>query len=639
MVATTGHLALKDIAELAQVSRPAVSNWRKRYADFPAPVEESTPRKPLFEAAAVVAWLKRNNFFPEDAENELQHAALWAVANLLRNDVSVDDIPLVMLTLLALDKDSAFKPSAEFDELISRISGSTLGEVQRGIAELRLRDYGEAARLIVDRFLGIGSRGDRSQYGTATSLSSATVVAAASTTAEGATTVIDPACGIAGTLLGVREYASGTQLLGAEINEATATLARLLVHLTGHEAQIKTADSLADDPFAGVQADLIVCEPPLAVRIPREDLEKMQRSYNDYSLRGLGTEELFLLYGAQHLATDGYAYIITGLSPTFRELFKEHRQRLIAEGRIEAVVELPAGVFSATRIQAVLWVLSAEAVTEPLLIDASAQRPESVPARIAEWLTAARNHETTDVPYKAVTLADVVTNDGSLCPSTYLTEPINPDEARSQFDTALQSLESTTKELMRIRTPRVTADAITTSTTSTTLGDLIKSGHFKSIFGAYGTDKNLKSGRARLAQPNRNAAPAFVEDFDAKYVLCPGDILMPRIGGLAAWVHEDDGKKWVPSRHLIVLRATSDEYDPYFISACMNAPVNMETRGTLPRRPPLSRITIPDLNRDQRAIIADTNRSLDNAQSAARELEREAKHASVALINLVFAGK
>ena len=71
MNTTTGHLTLKDIAELAQVSRPAVSNWRSRYNDFPEPVEDSTPRKPLFDANAVVAWLKQNGFFPEGAEDDL----------------------------------------------------------------------------------------------------------------------------------------------------------------------------------------------------------------------------------------------------------------------------------------------------------------------------------------------------------------------------------------------------------------------------------------------------------------------------------------------------------------------------------------------------------------------------------------
>lgn len=640
MVATTGHLTLKDIAELAEVSRPAVSNWRRRHDDFPMPVEESTPRKPLFEAAAVVAWLKDNDLLPNDAERELQLTGLWAAANLLRNEIAVDDIPLVILTLLALDKDSSFEPSEEFNELRSRISADTLEDVEQGIAKLNVDNHGEAARSVVDRFLGVGSRGDRSQYGTATSLSSATVVAAAGTSATNAGTVLDPACGIAGTLLGVGHYTPEAQLFGVELHRHTATLARLLVHLTNSDATIVTGDSLTNDPFADVQADLVVCEPPLDMRIPRESLEQLQRSSFGHSLRSPLSEELFLLYAAQHLAADGHAYILTNMAPTFRIPFKEQRQRLTAEGRIEAVVELPAGLFSATRIPAVLWILSSEEVKEPLLIDASAQPPQSVPNRISEWLSAARNYEDTDVPYKRVTLADVVTNDGSLCPSTYLTKPSSPAEARSTFDTAIQSLEETTKELMHIRTPRVTADVIPASATFTTLGELIQDGHFKRINGTHSRDKGLETGTAYLAVPNRNATPAFVDDYDSADVLRPGDILMPR-AGLPAWVYEEDGKTWVPSNMVTVLRPRSDEYDPYFIVACLNAPANIDTRGTgtVTRRRPLSRIAIPELNQTERAIIADTTRALSTAHSIARQLTHEVEQTSDALFNLVLSGK
>lgn len=322
-----------------------------------------------------------------------------------------------------------------------------------------------------------------------------------------------------------------------------------------------------------------------------------------------------------------------------RPQFREHRQRLVAQGQVEAIVELSAGMYASTRVPAVLWVLRAKGADEPLLIDASGEAPETIPTRIAEWLTAARNREATDVPYKAITLADVVTNDGSLSPSTYLAEPLSTDEAGSEFDSALQSLEATTKDLMRIRTPRVTADAIPTSTTSTMLADLIKSGHFTRINGTYRADKHLESGDVYLARPNRNTAPAFVADHDAADALRPGDIVMPRIGELPAWVHQDDGKTWVPSDSVIVLRPTSDEYEPDFIAACLNAAVNIDTRTTLPRRHPVARIAIPELSSDQQAVVAQAHRSLDNARTAARKLEREAEHASDALINLVFSGK
>ncbi|MEU8343904.1 N-6 DNA methylase [Actinomadura meyerae] len=46
---------MADIARRAGVQRPAVTNWRRRHADFPAPTERS-PRE-LFDAAEVARWL------------------------------------------------------------------------------------------------------------------------------------------------------------------------------------------------------------------------------------------------------------------------------------------------------------------------------------------------------------------------------------------------------------------------------------------------------------------------------------------------------------------------------------------------------------------------------------------------------
>src|SRR5690242_5978789 len=48
-----------DIARLADVGRAAVSNWRRRYEDFPQPVG-GTASSPLFSLPEVEAWLRRN---------------------------------------------------------------------------------------------------------------------------------------------------------------------------------------------------------------------------------------------------------------------------------------------------------------------------------------------------------------------------------------------------------------------------------------------------------------------------------------------------------------------------------------------------------------------------------------------------
>src|SRR5690606_29008998 len=61
MVAFMSHdptLNAGDIARLAGVGRAAVSNWRRRYDDFPLPVG-GTANQPLSSLPEVEAWLRR----------------------------------------------------------------------------------------------------------------------------------------------------------------------------------------------------------------------------------------------------------------------------------------------------------------------------------------------------------------------------------------------------------------------------------------------------------------------------------------------------------------------------------------------------------------------------------------------------
>ncbi|MET8550032.1 N-6 DNA methylase [Micromonospora zamorensis] len=56
-IAEAGLVSRSDIARLAGVERPAVTNWQRRYADFPRPVE--TAHGQLFHRSEVAAWLSR----------------------------------------------------------------------------------------------------------------------------------------------------------------------------------------------------------------------------------------------------------------------------------------------------------------------------------------------------------------------------------------------------------------------------------------------------------------------------------------------------------------------------------------------------------------------------------------------------
>lgn len=63
-----------EIARIAGVTRAAVSNWRRRYDDFPAPAGGAV-NSPLFDLAEVQAWLNKQRK-GQDVTDEVQ---LWQV--------------------------------------------------------------------------------------------------------------------------------------------------------------------------------------------------------------------------------------------------------------------------------------------------------------------------------------------------------------------------------------------------------------------------------------------------------------------------------------------------------------------------------------------------------------------------------
>ncbi|MDW5330650.1 SAM-dependent DNA methyltransferase [Plantactinospora sp. KLBMP9567] len=78
----TELMSQREIALLARVSKPAVTAWRRRHTDFPAPVS-GDHGQPLFPADAVVAWLLRTGLGHADpntlrAEQSMHTLAAYA---------------------------------------------------------------------------------------------------------------------------------------------------------------------------------------------------------------------------------------------------------------------------------------------------------------------------------------------------------------------------------------------------------------------------------------------------------------------------------------------------------------------------------------------------------------------------------
>src|SRR5690625_3907565 len=113
-----GHLSLADIADLAGVSRPAVSNWRARNDDFPAPVEGSPERRPLFSFHEVLTWLAGQKLLPSNWKTNATAVLVSSAINPMAvGSGGSATVVLVALAVLAVYKNGG---GEEWDELLEQ---------------------------------------------------------------------------------------------------------------------------------------------------------------------------------------------------------------------------------------------------------------------------------------------------------------------------------------------------------------------------------------------------------------------------------------------------------------------------------------------------------------------------------------
>lgn len=433
-------LSPTNIAELASVSRPVVSNWRRRYDDFPEPVG-GTDSRPLFSRDEIISWLTARDYtVTTDTVTEI-----WASLNVLRGVMEVDDAEILILLLFGIRQ---YLPD-EFDEIASAPVDGRLPLLAAAEAELRglypidernraalrldladlLEDVSPAAitplltaigsaavgRIAeyADEIIGRFSRSDRfgNVHGSVEAGSSA-LLAALVRDVEG--TVYDPASGIADALLQVSAHHRATSLVGSEISPRALTIACLRTMLSGVNVSFTLGDVLAEDPVPGLEADAIIAEPPLALRIdPTEMLADPRYSHGISS--SLGSELLWIQHALAHLAPEGRAYILTSHTVLRRGRNEQDiRASLLTAGCVEAIVSLPSRTLTYTATAPALWVLRNPGPADPvLLIDArEVTDPQSV---IPSWLGGGR----IDAPHARVDITALLAAGSDLTPAPW----------------------------------------------------------------------------------------------------------------------------------------------------------------------------------------------------------------------------
>ncbi|MFJ9833679.1 N-6 DNA methylase [Streptomyces sp. NPDC101169] len=348
-----------EIARIAGVTRAAVSNWRRRYDDFPSPAGGGVS-SPLFDLAEVQAWLDGQRK-GQDLSQEVQ---LWQ-------------------TLRAAYGDDMIGGLADVAGLLAGVPGEVSDALPADAVRLARAladdgDAGEVVNALAERFTDSVRRAGSDQ------ITSPRIVRAVRHFAGNVTpgaTVFDPACGI-GTLLLAVGPQHGLTRRGQEADGRRAGFAQLRADLSGcRDVEVVTGDSLRHDQWPQLKADLVVSDPPVSeTDWGREDLLLDSRWEFGTPSRAEG-ELAWLQHAYAHAAPGGRVLMVMPASVAYRKAGRRIRAELVRRGILTQVTALPPGVAASHALPVHLWELRrprsvGSAATSVRMVDLTANDPD-----------------------------------------------------------------------------------------------------------------------------------------------------------------------------------------------------------------------------------------------------------------------
>lgn len=321
-----------QIARMAGVTEGTVLAWRRRRADFPAPGSRGGA---TYDGAAVEAWLAA------DGRLELDPGPrVWREVSHEARGSSLGQAVRQAAAAAARLGDGEAPPAG--------VPGNLAWLIARAAGEV-----GTAAAL--------GDLLDRYAAASGIPVTPARVaewmisLAVAGTGPGDGTTVLDPASGT-GELPAAALARGAGRVLAQDASAATAELARArLCPGPGQAAEVAVGDALAADAFAGVEADAVVCRPPVTATGPEPAVA-------------------WARYALAHLKPGGRAVLALPPSAAAAPSGRQARAEMLRQGVLRTIIALPAAV-APPYAPLHLWVLERpDGKTEPdqlaLFVDA-----------------------------------------------------------------------------------------------------------------------------------------------------------------------------------------------------------------------------------------------------------------------------
>ncbi|MEU9791938.1 N-6 DNA methylase [Streptomyces sparsogenes] len=321
-----------EIARLTGVTRAAVSNWRRRYDDFPAPAGGAA-NSPLYALAEVQEWLDKQR----KGQEVSPEVELWQAMRAVYGEQMIAGLAQVAAVLAG--EAAAGVP----EDVATRVQGLA-----------RTETPADAVNALTERFMDSARRAGSDQV-TPERVVRAVCHFAPELPADA--TVFDPACGIGVLLLSVASRA-GARCRGQELDADSARFAQLRADLLGRsDVRVVAGDSLRADEWPELKAYLVVCDPPAGVtEWGREELLLDARWDLGTPSKAEG-ELAWLQHAYAHTVPGGHVLMVMPASVAYRKAGRRIRAELVRRGIVRQVVALPPGTATSHALPVHLWCL------------------------------------------------------------------------------------------------------------------------------------------------------------------------------------------------------------------------------------------------------------------------------------------
>ncbi|MCO5967499.1 N-6 DNA methylase [Actinoallomurus soli] len=673
----TALVTAADISRLAGVTRATVSNWRRRHADFPAPVG-GTDTSPAYDLAAVRAWLSARGQLPENSPADELRLLLRAQPETGRAVARL--FPVVLAAAGLSRADLVSLPERSDDELASwtRSAVNALADEIPGVAEaasggvdaslLRalvravIAEGAEAtAGILFERLLEDSSV--TGTYLTPGPLAELMTALLAEDSGAFPKRVLDPACG-SGSLLAAAARTGATEVYGQDVltGHAARAAVRLRLGAPAAAVTVRAGDSLRSDAFPDLAVDAVLCNPPYGDRAWGHD----ELAYDErwaYGVPPRGESELaWIQHCLAHLAPGAHAVLLMPPAVAERASGRRIRSELVRGGVLRAVIALPQGIAMPLHIGLHLWVLrrpgpDADVPPAVLFLDATSTKKqdhdwaELRETVLAAWRAYRVGADITAVPAaRAVPLIDLLDEAADLTPVRHVRggrtvqHPGRLARQGTDLRDRLHQAATQVSDLSRTGDWPPTGDRPREWRTAT-VADLLRGGALDLL---HATPRGSRRAEPEPLAPGDDARPVLTAkdvvtgrpasgtsadrtaDGDV-HLVRPGDVLLPEIfrgeHPSVTRVAEDDDAGCVLGPHLWLFRPDPQRLDPWFLAGFLSAEENVSaatTGSSLVRIHP-RRLRVPLLPLVEQRRYGDAFRHLHVMRTTARRAAEAAE--------------